>query len=73
VKYVIVKNYGEREAKLTRPSTKVQAVNSFTRFRRIGITDIYIKSTNKKNPIVIEESAEELQKAKRDFERINGC
>ena len=72
MKYVIIKKYEDGEAALTKPSTKVQAVNSFTRFRRIGITDIYIKSTNKKNPVVIEESAEELQKAKRDFERLNG-
>ena len=72
MKYVIVKKYGDREKNLTKPSTKVQAVNSFTRFRRIGITDIYIRSTNKRNPIIIEESAEELQKAKKDFERLNG-
>ena len=72
MKYVIVKKYGDREKNLTKPSTKVQAVNSFTRFRRIGITDIYIRSTNKRTPIIIEESAEELQKAKKDFERLNG-
>ena len=71
MKYVIVKDYGDYEANLTKPSKKVAAVNSFTRFKRIGITDIYIKSTNKRNPVVIEESAEELQKAKRDFERLN--
>ena len=71
MKYVIVQTEGDREVKLTRPSTRIQAVNSFTRFRSIGITDICIKSTNKRNPVIIEESSEELQRAKRDFERLN--
>ena len=71
MKYIIVKKYKDREAALTKPSTRIQAVNSFTRFRSIGISDIYIRSTNKRNPVIIEESAAELQKAKRDFERLN--
>lgn len=71
MKYIIVQKREEKQVALTKPSTKKQAINSMVRFQSIGIKNIFIKSTNKKNTVIIEESADEIQKAKRDFEALH--
>ena len=70
MKYIIVQKKQEKEVALTKPSTRTQAVNSMVRFSLIGIENIHIRSTNKRNTVIIEESAEEIQRAKRDFEAL---
>ena len=70
MKYIIVQKRQEKEVALTKPSTRTQAVNSMVRFSSIGIENIHIRSTNKRNTVIIKDSAEEIQRAKRDFEAL---
>ena len=70
MKYIIVQKRQENQVALTKPSTRIQAINSMARLSSIGIKDIYIRSTNKRNTVIIQESAEEIQRAKRDFEAL---
>ena len=70
MKYIIVQKRQEKEVALTKPSTRTQAVNSMVRFSSIGIGNIHIRSTNKRNTVIIKDSAEEIQRAKRDFEAL---
>ena len=67
MKYVVVQNREDGEVKLTRPSTKTQAFNSLYGFMSIGIPDIEVRTANKKSSLV-EESAEDFLRAKKDFE-----
>jgi hypothetical protein len=70
MKYVIVKqDMSGKLVKLTRPSTAVQARNSFEGFKRIGITNIAILPTDEvKNFKAKQESSADMLKAKLAYE-----
>jgi hypothetical protein len=68
MKYVIVKTFEDRIVKLTRPSTRKQAHNSFERFKDIGLTNIRVVPSNKVPKIDKQETSDEFLKAKKDFE-----
>ena len=71
MKYLVVKIYEEAVVKLTRPAPHKRALNSFLRFRGIGIKNIRLVPSDQIPTIEKdEETSEEFLKAKKDFEAV---
>jgi hypothetical protein len=72
MKYTITQTREDGEVMLIAPTTKKKAMNSYWRFKGIGIANIQLKEANKKRKKPTQqESVVDVMKAKKDFEELS--